>query len=1019
MQKDNTKKFKLTRVSQACLFALSVSTLPLLAAEEAQLAKKPTENQDVEIITVSGVRGSIVQSMNTKRFASEIMDGISAEDIGQLPDENIAEALQRITGIQMTRDADGEGSTIQIRGISNNNVEINGQTTSGTGSDRSVNFQDLPSELFSSIEVLKASTADRIEGSLGGTINLKTRRPLGIKKDHLLSVTAKSKYSELSTETTPDFSVFGAKNWRDTAMGDFGFLATVARKESSKRTEAFGGGDWDDAPGNWFRVDQSKGGKSPFINTIYDTHRLDTAPIDVNKDGVIDANDNYYMVGGFRTYVKNTEVTRDSLNATLQWQPTDDINLFIDTTITDGEQLDNGTQFNTAFTNGRPTMGFAQNFSSLGTSSDGIERHIYDAGTISGANIRMGGAPSAKDIFSESAKFTIGGDIQMTDNLNISAEYSRSEGSSSTKQAQLNMGYDYDQNDQLNGNDWAGVTSFDLRGTDLGTYTAYDSPYGNDPLVEVMDPTRLDQSKLNYFQMQRNADDTEQEDESFKIDGTLTLDGDFFTGVKAGVRSAERSFDKVSYINKSQKSFGNYKDADGNIIQDAEGNDMYTAVNIQQLAVDPVANSDEAEFGSTGLTGAQLAQKLQDDCFSSDGVKLDNFSGNVPQSWSTTTCGSDYFTDLFNMPAMRAIGANDLPMFETIGARFNVTEKTLAAYMRADFDTEIFGDMNLFGNFGGRYIETETISSGYKSIAGAVEWATIRGEYDDFLPSLNLNVGLNEDMVIRFAAAKVMSRPGLAAISPSLKLTYQADLEDGFVGTGTSGNPGLEPVRATNLDLSFEWYYNKSSMFSAAIFYKDIESTIARQLPEERTTIWIETPSGEEEKWSVNSLENAEGTTLQGIELGLTHTFDSLPGLLTYTGVSANYTYTDEPSTIKDDEGDSVGRKGLSEDSANLVVFYDDKGLSVRLAYNWRSEFIKRQSVLLGWNATPALPEYEAARGQLDLTVNYRFNKHFKVNFSAVNLNDSVSERYLKYEEMNNYLSESGRRFNLGLVYRF
>jgi len=135
--------------------------------------------------------------------------------------------------------------------------------------------------------------------------------------------------------------------------------------------------------------------------------------------------------------------------------------------------------------------------------------------------------------------------------------------------------------------------------------------------------------------------------------------------------------------------------------------------------------------------------------------------------------------------------------------------------------------------------------------------------------------------------------------------------------------------------------------------------------------------------------------------------------------VSANYTYTDEPTTIKDDEGDSVGRKGLSEDSANLVAFYDDKGLSVRLAYNWRSEFIKRQSVLLGWNATPALPEYEAARGQLDLTVNYRFNKHFKVNFSAVNLNDSVSERYLKYEEMNNYLSESGRRFNLGLVYRF
>ncbi|WOH36250.1 TonB-dependent receptor [Thalassotalea fonticola] len=1010
MQKDNMKKFKLTTVSQACLLAISVSAMPLLAAEEAQTAEKNNKEDAVEVITVTGVRGSIQQSMNDKRFSSEIMDGISAEDIGQLPDENIAEALQRVTGIQMTRDADGEGSTVQIRGISNNNVEINGQTSSGTGSDRSVNFQDLPSELFSGIEVLKASTADRIEGSLGGTINLKTRRPLGIQKDGVLSVTAKAKHSELAEETSPDFSVFGAKNWRDTALGDFGFLATVARKESHKRTEAFGGGDWDDAPGNWYRVDQSAGAKSPFKNTNYDTHRLDTAPIDVNKDGVIDANDNYYMVGGFRSYVKNTEVTRDSLNATLQWQPNDEMNFFIDTTITDGEQIDSGTQFNTAFTNAMPTMGFAQNFSSLGTSADGIQRHLYDAGTISGANIRMGGAPSEKELFSESEKFTIGGDIQITDDLNVSAEYSTSEGSSYTKQAQLNMGYDYDQNNQFNGNDWAGVTSFDLRGTDLGTYTSYDSPYGNGPLNEIMDPTSLEQSKLSYFQMQRNADDTEQDDESFKIDVTLDLDGDFFTGIKVGVRKAERSFGKISYINKSQKSTNSATDIDGNVVN--------TAVHIQSLSVDPAANGDDL-FADSGMTQTEVAQQLQDDCFSTEGVKLDNFSGNVPQSWATTECGSDYYTDLFNLAPMRAIGANGIPMFETVGARFDVTEKTSAAYIRTDFYTEIFSGMTLFGNVGGRYIETETISSGYKDVGGTVDWATIRGEYDDFLPSLNLNIGLNEKMVLRFAAAKVMSRPGLAAISPSLKLTYQDDLEDGFVGTGQSGNPDLDPVRATNFDLSFEWYYSDSSMFSAALFYKDIESTIARQLPEDRTTIWIEKPNGDQEKWSVNSLENAEGTTLEGVELGLTHTFDSLPGLLSYTGVSANYTYTDEPSKIKDDEGDSIGRKGLSQDSANLVAFYDDKSLSVRLAYNWRSEYIKRQTVLLGWNAIPALPEYEDARGQLDLTVNYSFNKHLKLNFSAINLNDSVSERYLKYEDMNNYLSESGRRYNLGLVYRF
>lgn len=1011
MQQGNMKKFKLTTVSQACLLAISVSSMPLLAAEESKTAKKIKKEEAIEVITVSGIRGSIQQSMNDKRFSSEIMDGISAEDIGQLPDENIAEALQRITGIQMTRDADGEGSKIQIRGISDNNVEINGQTSSGTGSDRSVNFQDLPSELFSGIEVLKASTADRIEGSLGGTINLKTRRPLGIQEDGVLSVTAKAKHSELAEETTPDFSVFGAKNWRDTVIGDFGFLATVARKESHKRTEAFGGGDWDDAPGNWYLFDQSGNSKNPFKDTIYDTHRLNTAPIDVNKDGVVDDNDKYFMIGGFRTYVKQTEVTRDSLNATLQWQPNDEMNFFIDTTITDGEEINSGTQFNTAFTNAMPTMGFAQNFTYAGTNGDGEQRHVYDAGTISGANVRMGGAPSQKETFSESAKFTIGGDIQITDDLNISAEYSRSEGSSYTKQAQLNMGYDYDQNNQFNGNDWAGVTSFDLRGTDIGSYTSYDAPYGDGPLTEVMDPTSLEQSKLSYFQMQRNADDTEQDDESFKIDATLDLDGDFFTSIKVGARKAERSFGKVSYINKSQKSWGYGTDVDGNTVN--------TAVHIQSLSVDPDANSSTDLFGDTGLTQAEVAQKLQDDCFSNESVKLDNFSGSVPQSWSTTTCGSDYFTDLFNLADIRTVNQNGVNMFETKGVRFDVTEKTLAAYVRADFYTEIFSDMTLFGNIGGRYVKTETISSGYKAIGETVDWVTIPGEYNDFLPSLNLNIGLNEEMIVRFAASKVIQRPGLSAISPSLNLKYSDDLGNGYVGVGFSGNPDLDPIRAINLDLSFEWYYSDSSLFSAAIFYKDIDSTIARESVENSSDLFLEKPDGEIEKWSVRSLENAEGTSLQGIELGLTHTFDSLPGLLSHTGMSVNYTYTEEPGKVDDDYGDPLGRKGLSQDSANLVAFYDDKSLSVRLAYNWRSEFVKRQAVSLGWNSPNMLPEYESARGQLDLSANYSFNKHFKINFSAVNLNDSVSERYLKYEEMNNYLSESGRRFNLGLVYRF
>ena len=1002
MQNNNQKKFALSAISKACFLAVSVSSMPLLAAEEAQAAKKSAQEEEVEVITVSGIRGSIQQSMNDKRFSSEIMDGISAEDIGQLPDENIAEALQRVTGIQMTRDADGEGSTIQVRGVSSNNVEINGQTSSGTGDERSVNFQDLPSELFSGIEVLKATTADRIEGALGATINLKTRRPLRSKKDQTFSVTTQAKYSELADKTAPDFNVFAGKNWRDTAIGDFGFVATVAHRESFKRTEAYGGADsgaWLAATGNWYRNDQSQGGYPPFVGTPYRTYYTDSSPFDLNNDG--DKSDKYYMYGGFSATAQNTETTRDSFNGTLQWQPNDEMNFFVDVTLTDSEEEVQASAFRVNTTNAGPTVDFAQNFTSLGVSGDGTEQFVHDAGTISGVNIRMGGAPSLKQTFNESAKFTIGGDIQITDDLNIAAQYSTSKGESYSKQVALTSGFDYNSDSIFNGKDHAGIISFDMRGTDLGSYTLYNAPNGNDPLVENTDPTNIMGDTLTYFQLSRNGVDSEQFDQSFKIDATLDLDTDFITTIKTGLRFANRSFARSDYLNKNQKNTTKRNDEE------------YLDVAIRQIAVNPSANSGDTLFASTGLTEAELSAKLAKDCHGTESIALDNFSGNAQHSWTNMHCGSDYFTKLFDLVPFRQMNADgNSGVYEVLEERFDVEEDTYAAYIRADFYSEIFDDMNVFGNFGARYINTAIDSSGFAGSDSGLAWKTIENNYHDFLPSLNVNLGLNDEMVLRFAAAKVMSRAGLSALSPSLKLLRSEDIEP-YAGVAQSGDPFLKPVRATNVDLSFEWYYTESSMFSTAIFYKDIESTITLDI-EANDDVSVGA-----EVFKHYKQINGEGTKLRGVELALTHTFDNLPGLLSYTGMSANYTFTEEPGTVLDQEGDPMGRRGLSEDSANLVAFYDDKKLSVRLAYNWRSEFSKRQIVPLGWLSEDSLPEIEESRGQLDLSANYRFNRHLRVNFSVINLNDTVTERYLKYKELTNYLSESGRRVNLGVAYRF
>ncbi len=1005
----NESEKMITKKNKVAAAVISVISTMGTSAAWAQAAEPKTAQDEVEIISVQGVRGSLVQSMNDKRFSQVIKDSISAEDIGQLPDENIAEALQRVTGIQMSRAADGEGTSVQIRGISDNNVEINGQSTTGTGADRNVNFQDLPSELFSGIEVFKAPTSDQIEGSLGGTINLKTRRPLNIKEDQVGSVTVRAKYNELAEDTSPDINGFLSKNFRDTAAGDFGFVLNLGSKTVVSQTDVYGGGDYDTAPAQWFVRNASgtpafgkpagNANNNPFLgDTPFGAPDNDWG-IDVNGDGVKDENDRYYVPGGFRTYSRAVESQRDSLNFTAQWQPVDDLNLYLDVSKADSEEKLHGSQMAIVTNAARsfivPTMEY--DAAPLGNGS-----YIMNSGTMAGASMRMGGAPSDKMTWRESEKVTFGGDYFITDNLQVEFSASKSEGESYTKQAQLNMGYDWDKNSQLNAIDWSGMTQYQLANGAIPNATLIESPFhpadGVAAPVDAsglvtLDPTNMSYDRLSYFQMQRNADDTSNSDESVKLDFTYTVDGNFLTQIKAGYRSATRAFERASYINSSQK---NSKESDGLVEQ----------YDIQEIKVDPAANADASY--------AQIATDLQS-CLSP--VSIDVGSSNLSSSWTSTTCGNDFFTDYFNMHDIRAFkSAKGAGYYETAGSRYNVEEDTTAAYLRADFSTELAG-LAVFGNLGVRHVETETSSSGYVNNPAGSETAfsmiSLQGEYSDTLPSLNLNIGLNEEMLIRIAGYEALARPGLGSISPGIRLNYNNDLGDGYAGTANMGNPNLEPIRATNLDISYEWYYSKDSMFAVAVFEKDLDSVIYIDA-EQRSDVMI---AGE--KFTATQPQNQPGTEISGYELNLQHAFSSLPGLLSNTGLGVNYTYTTEDTGNQDAEGDDISRKGLSEDSYNLVAYYDDNTLSARLAYNWRSEFVRRESVSLGWNRPDVLPEIEDARGQLDFSANYKLSDNMKVNFSAVNLNNSQSVRFMKYSQLVNYIGDAGRRFNLGLVYRF
>jgi len=218
------------KLSKITLAVISATALNLSMSTHAQEAK-PIAEDDVEIIEVSGIRQSLTNALAEKRSADSLVEIIQSEDIGKLPDQNLAEVLENVTGIQITRQA-GVGTGVQIRGTDANRTEINGVSTVGSGSGRSgISFEDVSASIISSLEVIKSPEAKTIEGSVGGTINLKTIRPLHLG-EQLATIRVQGEHSSLSTDSglQPRFSGTFADNWEGD-YGKFGVLVSGSYAE--------------------------------------------------------------------------------------------------------------------------------------------------------------------------------------------------------------------------------------------------------------------------------------------------------------------------------------------------------------------------------------------------------------------------------------------------------------------------------------------------------------------------------------------------------------------------------------------------------------------------------------------------------------------------------------------------------------------------------------------------------------------------------------------------------------------
>ncbi|NRB65091.1 MAG: TonB-dependent receptor, partial [Saprospiraceae bacterium] len=900
-----------------------------------------------------------------------------------------------------------------------------------------------------------------------------------------------AKYAETVGETTPDANFFVSKNVRDTQWGDFGFIINGVQKVTKTSAGDFG---QPSETAFWTRIDPNTGPPDPDKpddgqyqqrnpNAPFNTGVWAVDPAyDITGDGY-GINDSFYAPWGSLVSQKTSERTTSSLSLSLQWQPQDDVNLYFRYSRNKTDSI--STKASASMVWGRQNSGPLVNgyydgvaatdvvlyddysnklrdvvtatFSPVALGTDLGDVYLMTSGLMGGATYKN--VASNSESLSTSDSFTLGGDWQIGEKLFIQASVGYSQSLDNRNGVQTTITTNTDEKYDM--------VHYDMRGVDLMNLTYFQSPWSNYDItgepdivkvdnLKAVNPSHLDFDRLLYNRISRNARDTDNSGLSAKIDFDYELlDNDFFTQIKWGVKVDRRYYDTLNYQDKNTG-----KDA-----TNADG--FMTKFKVSDVYVNPIHDPNPG-------SASHLRSEEWLPCVSDVSIDLNSLSGQVPTQFLSSNCDQSFFTDTLNLLDIRApIPDSGAPYYAKQGSDIDIEENSTAFYIRTDFLTDV-ANMPLFGNFGVRYVSTKTDSSGWQK--NSTGWQYVPGEssFSQLLPSININLGITDEMFLRVAASTTMSRPklrdmanarllnetnaaplvnsdadGLWQGGPDAGLRYGGDTYadvDGlgifdeesnamdingenlagqekrgqayyfaFDGTGRAGNPALAPVLANSFDISYEWYFSPDSSLSLAYFYKSIDSTIRYA----HGGVPIEDDG---QLYNVRMRENAAGKDLSGVEFAVQHAFVNLPGLLAHTGVGFNYTFALEASSqevVTDDEGDEVKREGQSDYSYNLQAYYSHQGFNVRLAYNYRSDFVRRDDSRLGYQSDEYLPELEKARGQLDLSIKYNISRAFRIGIAAVNLNESKTVRYLKHEEMVSYVREPGRSYTAFINYQF
>ena len=907
------------------LLALAVA-LALAGNAGAQQQSANPNATDLDTVTVTGYRASVEKALDIKRGEAGVVDAIVAEDIGKFPDLNLAESLQRIPGVVITREA-GEGRNISVRGLGPEftRVRINGMealTTVGAGDQsggtnrgRGFDFNVFASDLFSQLLVRKTASADVEEGSLGATVDLRTARPFDYD-GFTFAASGQGSYNAMAEKADPRIAALVSNTFAD---GTFGALLSVAYSERQALEEGSNTGRWANGPSNG-----NFAASSPFAAA---------RGADVFHPR-------------FPRYVQmEHEQKRLGVTGSLQWKPDDATEISLDAL-----------------------------YSKIDATRDEnyIEAISFSRGA--NANARLAGKPTT---------IVKNGEIRDNallygefDNVDIRTESRHDEWSTEFKQIALNGQHRFGDDFTLSGK--IGISrskhenpvqttvimdkydvdgySYDYRGNSRAPILNY----GIDPT----DPNGWELAEIRLRpQYVDNDFDTGQIDFNWNISPGFRL--------KGGVLAKDYTF-KTTELRRAS-----------------------------ELAVPTFA-------GGSRIMPVELTEQA--------GLKGINGS---PSNWV--------------VPDLDAV-AEQLDIYSNSGTfavapRANnvrsVEEKDRGAYLMGEFSTEL-GSLPLSGNFGVRYVRTKQSSTGQSTLANGTVETTVSRTYDDTLPSFNLVAEVTPDFLIRLGAAKVMSRPGLGSLTPGATVAVA-----GGARTISSGNPALDPIRATNVDLGFEWYFSEGAMAGIGLFYKDIESFVQTTrevrpysdsgLP---ASLLVGTGASATDDFTYTKPVNTPGGELHGVEANYTQPFTFLPGKWANLGVQLNYTWVESKIQYINSAGQPVMKTdltGLSKSSWNATLFYEGETFAGRISATNRDDYLTQAP---GQETGFNLDGYHGMTGTtvLDASIRYKISDQLELSLEGINLTNEASDEWV-YSPLTGRLplqyTETGRQYLLGLRYKF